>query len=342
MNSRQSDAPSGLIILNKRAQLTSFDSLAEIKRVLGTGKVGHTGTLDKFAHGLLLVLTGRALKLSPWFSGCDKQYEATVRFGIETDTLDPEGAPVAGAELPSLNALVQALPQFTGAIMQAPPEYSAIHIDGKRASALARSGQTPEMRKRMVHIYRLELRDWQPPLAKIAVHCSSGTYIRSLARDIALAVDSRAHLSALCRTQVAGFKLGNGEWGVGNGDRGSGIGEWGVGSGELGNGGMGIGDRGIGNGGLSSLLPIDKNVFRLLGIPWFEITGGELPAVMQGKPLEGILSGRRLLGDGLYAPPDGGTGQAAQAAAVFCGDSLAAVIEKTPHSWKYGYVYAHT
>jgi tRNA pseudouridine55 synthase len=328
MNSRQSDAPSGLIILNKRARITSFDSLAEIKRTLGTGKVGHTGTLDKFAEGILLVLTGRALKLSPWFSGCDKRYEAAVLFGIETDTLDPEGATVAEAAPPSLNALERALPQFMGSIAQAPPEYSAIRIIGKRASALARSGQTIEMKKGTVHIYRLELLDWQPPLARIAVHCSGGTYIRSLARDIALAVGSRAHLRALCRTQVAGFKLGSGEWGAGSGDQGSGIRDQGSGSGE----------RGVGSGGLSSLLPIDRNVFRLLGIPWFEITGAELPAVVQGKPLDGILSGRQLLGDGLYAPP-GGMGRAV---AVFCGDSLAAVIEKTPHSWKYGYVYAHS
>ena len=323
MNSRQSGAPSGLIILNKRAQITSFDSLAEIKRALGTGKVGHTGTLDKFAEGLLLVLTGRALKLSPWFSGCDKRYDAAVLFGIETDTLDPEGATVAEAAPPSLNALEQALPQFMGPIAQAPPEYSAIHINGKRASALARSGQTIEMKKRTVHIYRLELLDWQPPLARIAVHCSGGTYIRSLARDIALAVGSRAHLSALRRTQVAGFKLGSGEWGIG--DQGSGIREWGSGSGEQ-----------------SPLIPISKNVFRLLGIPWFEIMGGELPAVVQGKPLDGILSGRQLLCDGLYAPPAPHGGGMGRAAAVFCGDSLAAVLEKTQHNWKYGYVYAHS
>jgi len=318
MDKRQSDAPSGLIILDKPAHITSFEALDAIKKTLGTGKVGHTGTLDKFAEGLLLVLTGRALKLSPWFSGCDKQYEAAVLFGTETDTLDPEGEIIATAPPPSLNALEQALPQFRGAIEQAPPAYSAIHINGKRASALARSGQSVEMKKRPIHIYRLELLDWQPPLAKIAVHCSSGTYIRSLARDIALAVGSRAHLNGLCRTQVAGFLLENREQGAESADRNP--------SPFL-----------VENEGLNSL-PIDKNVFRKLGIPYFEITEAELPALIQGKPLDALLAGGQLHSDGLYTPPATSPGQ--QAAAVFCGDSLAALIEKKQGKWKYGYVYA--
>ena len=126
-------APSGLILLRKKPGLTSFEALGEVKRALGTGKVGHTGTLDKFAEGLLVVLTGRALKLSPWFVHCDKQYEGVIRFGIETDTLDPEGSPIAEAAPPSREAVEKILSQFTGDIIQTPPAYSAIHIDGKRA-----------------------------------------------------------------------------------------------------------------------------------------------------------------------------------------------------------------
>lgn len=198
---------SGLILLRKEPGLTSFDSLKAVKRALGTGKAGHTGTLDKFAGGLLLVLTGRALKLSQWFTHCDKQYNGTILFGSETDTLDPEGAVIAKADIPTQEAVETALAAFRGKIEQAPPEYSAIHVGGERASALARRGEAPEMKKRPVEIFRLELTSWEPPFAGISVHCSGGTYIRSLARDIAIAAGSRAHLAALVRTKVAGFCL---------------------------------------------------------------------------------------------------------------------------------------
>jgi tRNA pseudouridine55 synthase len=169
--------------------------------------VGHTGTLDKFASGLLVVLAGWALKLSPWFDRCDKRYEGLIRFGVETDTLDPEGEPIAEADPPSREALVQALTQFRGDIMQAPPAYSAIHLAGKRAYQLARSGVEVKMEKRPVSIYKLELRSYDPPDACVYVHCSKGVYIRSLARDIAITAGSRAHLAALERKRVAGFDI---------------------------------------------------------------------------------------------------------------------------------------
>jgi tRNA pseudouridine55 synthase len=283
--------PSGLILLYKQAGITSFDALRDIKRALGTGKAGHTGTLDKFAEGLLLVLTGRALKLSQWFTHCDKQYEGTICFGAETDTLDPEGAVIVSAPAPSRDAVEAAFVQFRGAIEQAPPAYSAIHIDGERASALARRGAAPEMRKRPVTIYQLELRSWEPPLARIFVHCSSGTYIRSLARDIALAAGSRAYLTALVRTQVAGFKLED-----------------------------------TGNGEISSI-PINKFVFGRLNIPCLEINPADVVKIRNGKPLGQILNNTPLA--------DG------NAAALFSGDELIAIIERSDNKWKYGYVYAH-
>ncbi|MDR2717444.1 MAG: tRNA pseudouridine(55) synthase TruB [Treponema sp.] len=314
-------APSGLILLHKQPGTTSFDSLRDIKRVLGTGKAGHTGTLDKFAEGLLLVLTGRALKLSQWFTHCDKQYEGTICFGAETDTLDPEGAVIANAPLPGREAVEQALSQFCGKIEQAPPAYSAIHVDGERASALARRGQTPAMRKRPVEIYRLKLLSWEPPHAKIFVHCSGGTYIRSLARDIALTAGSRAHLTALLRTQVAGFKLedavsvgrifNHGEHGGHGGNR-----EEGIGSGEIRNEELGI-------------RPINKAVFKNLDIPCFDITPPDAAKIIQGKPLAQILK------DG--SPEFGGENAVA---ALFSGDTFVAVIEKSNDKWKYGYVYA--
>ena len=241
---------SGLILLHKQPGITSFDSLRDIKRFLGTGKVGHTGTLDKFAEGLLLVLAGRALKLSRWFTGCDKQYEGTIRFGVETSTLDPEGDVVANAPPPSREALESALSGFCGEILQAPPVYSAIHIGGERASALARRGEAPEMQKRPVTVYRLELLSWEPPSARIFVHCSSGTYIRSLARDIALAAGSRAHLTTLLRVKVGGF---------------------------------GIGEQ------AGTLCPIDRAVFEKINIPCIDISGEAAKKVVQGKPLAQIL-----------------------------------------------------
>jgi len=250
--------PDGLILLNKPPGLTSFDALRDIKSALGTGKVGHTGTLDKFAEGLLLVLTGRALKLSKWFTHCDKQYEGTICFGVETDTLDPEGVVIANAPLPSREDVEKAIPQFLGAIEQAPPAYSAIHIDGRRASELARSGEAPEMRKRPVTIYRLDLLSWEPSYAKIFVHCSSGTYIRSLARDIAIAAGSRAHLTALLRTQVGGFRVQ----------------------------GSGFSDP---QSPVPFLHPIDKSIIERLGIPCLDVTPQDVSKIIQGKPLTQIL-----------------------------------------------------
>ncbi|MDR1278185.1 MAG: tRNA pseudouridine(55) synthase TruB, partial [Treponema sp.] len=261
-------AQGGLLLLRKKTGLTSFEALYEVKRALKTSKVGHTGTLDKFAEGLLPVLVGRAVKLSPWFSHCDKQYEGKIRFGLETDTLDPEGQTAAEGPLPSREAVEAALPRFRGEILQAPPAYSAIHLGGKRASELARAGETPEMKKRPVSIYRLELTAWDPPFAEIAVHCSSGVYIRSLARDIALAAGSRAHLAALVRTQVAGFGLSQA---VSGGD-----------------------DDESRQSLAAALLPINRALIENLGLPWFELAPEDLQKFIHGKPLSQILAGREL------------------------------------------------
>jgi tRNA pseudouridine55 synthase len=304
--------PTGLILLNKQPGITSFDSLRDIKRALGTGKAGHTGTLDKFAGGLLLVLTGRALKLSQWFTHCDKQYEGTICFGAETETLDPEGAVIANAPLPSRDAVEQALAQFRGEIQQAPPAYSAIHIDGERASTLARKGEMPEMQKRPVTIYRLELRSWEPPFAQIFVHCSSGTYIRSLARDIALAAGSRAYLNSLVRTRVAGFRLEeavqmNNEQGTMNN-------------------GIQISNEQI---IIDRICPIDRGVFEKLGLPSIDVSPEYAQKMIQGRPLAQIL--------GSSLPPPSGKDTAV---AVFSDNAFIAMIESANNAWKYGYVNA--
>jgi tRNA pseudouridine55 synthase len=293
-----------LLLLNKQPGVTSFGALAEVKRVFNTGKVGHTGTLDKFAGGLLVVLCGKALKLVPWFSRCDKQYLGSIRFGIETDTLDTEGSPIAEAAVPSREAVEQILCQFTGEIMQEPPAYSAIHVNGQRASALARGGEMPAMKKRPIHIFRLELRSWEPPCADIFVHCSSGTYIRSLARNIALAAGSRGHLAGLLRTRIAGFRLED---------------AW----------------QGEGTGSLTaSLHPLDKQLISGLGIPWIEVSTAEAEDIIHGKPLFPVLGDKPL-----FSSRDPTSDFQA---AVFCGGTLLAMIEKAGGKWNYGHVFGLT
>jgi len=296
----------GLLLINKKPGITSFDTLREIKRALDTGKVGHTGTLDKFASGLLLVLAGRDLKLTQWFSHCDKQYAGRIHFGIETDTLDPEGSVIAEAAPPSREKVEQALSQFSGRIMQSPPAYSAIHINGKRASELARSGQVPEMKKREVTIHKIELRNWDPPFADIFVHCSSGTYIRSLARDIALAAGSRAHLCSLFRTQIAGFKLEDAQGG---------------------------------ENPAFSPLPITKSIISALRLPWLEVPPSDAEKIIQGKPLEPIIEGKPLVSpksSPLQLPEQDFS------AAVFSEDTLIAIITKSEGKWSYGCVFPVT
>ncbi|WP_461256789.1 tRNA pseudouridine(55) synthase TruB [Treponema sp. R80B11-R83G3] len=332
-------AKSGLILLNKKPGITSFEALGEIKRALGTGKVGHAGTLDKFAQGLLTVLTGRALRLTPYFSHCDKQYKGRVHFGAETDTLDPEGRIIAEAETPSREKVEQAITLFNGEITQKPPIFSAIHVNGQRASKLARSGEAPQMKEREVTIYKLELESWQPPFADIFVHCSSGTYIRSLARDIALAAGSRGFLFSLTRTQIAGFKLEDavsGEWGGEGRER------------RIENRELRVGSSGNSSSSFPtpysllptpffsllptpySPLPITKSVIAALGLPWFEVTPSEAEKIFHGKPLAPILGEKQFFSQNTLITHN--------AAAVFNGETLIAVVEKIDSAWKYGCV----
>ena len=198
---------SSLLLLYKKAGITSFSSLKPVKRTIDR-KVGHAGTLDKFAEGLMIVLTGSYTKLNPLLSELDKRYEATIMFGSETSTLDPEGDVVATAEAPHLDTIRKVLEeQFLGTIVQSPPVYSAVHIDGKRAYRLARSGEDVKMPEREITIFSLDILTWESPLLRVAVHCSKGTYIRSLARDIAVSCGSRGHLIALKRTAIGPFSL---------------------------------------------------------------------------------------------------------------------------------------
>lgn len=211
---KNSIPPAGIMLFAKSAGLTSFSSLWSIKNALNTGKVGHTGTLDSFADGLLVVLSGSLTHIVPHITGFTKTYKAVVCFGKETDTLDPTGNIVAEGAAPSKEQLETILPEFTGALLQIPPAFSALHVDGKRASDMIREGKEVHLEPRQIFVYKNQLLDFKPSSEKdscsyaiLEITCSKGTYIRALARDIAKRLGSCAHLSALRRTQVGPFKL---------------------------------------------------------------------------------------------------------------------------------------
>ncbi len=209
MKKKTNDDESGILLLAKKSGKTSFSSLSSVKHALGTGKVGHTGTLDSFADGLLVVLTGKLTHLVPHITGFSKTYLALIEFGSETDTLDPTGQVVKIGEIPSEEDVRASLEKFTGTIDQIPPLYSALHVNGKRASDLAREGKIAEIPARKITIHSISLLDFYEKYALIEVHCSKGTYIRSLARDIAAECGTCAHLLALRRTSVGPFSLKN-------------------------------------------------------------------------------------------------------------------------------------
>jgi tRNA pseudouridine55 synthase len=178
-----------------------------VKQAVGHSKIGHTGTLDKFACGVLPLLAGGYTKLTPFFSALDKTYTGTVRFGKETSTLDPEGEVTGQGPVPDRSTIEQALEDFRGNIQQIPPAFSALHINGKRAYKRALNGEQVDLPPRPVAIYSLELTAWNPPDLTISVRCSKGTYIRSLARDLGRTCGSAAHLLQLRRDAVGGYTV---------------------------------------------------------------------------------------------------------------------------------------
>ena len=206
-------SPDGIVLLAKKPGLTSFASLHSVKKALGTTKVGHTGTLDSFAQGLLVVCTGRLTKLAGNITEFDKSYSAVIKFGEETDTLEYTGQVIRTAPLPSLEALTNALQKFTGNILQAPPSFSALHVNGKRASDLAREGKTVELPPRPITVFQANIIETKLSSEGFVEYCkidftvSKGTYIRCLARDIAKEAGSAGHLIGLYRTRVGNFDI---------------------------------------------------------------------------------------------------------------------------------------
>lgn len=193
-------------VMKKEGGITSYRALSPLKQAVKGSKVGHTGTLDQFASGIMVALTGEATRLNPLFTACDKRYRAALSFGAETDTLDPEGQVVAsGGRIPKREEVEAVLPSFIGPCLQIPPVYSAIHIGGKRAYQEARKGNDVVLEPRPVTIHSLSLVDFRDGVAIIDAHVGKGTYIRSLGRDIARALGTYGHLEALERYKVGPF-----------------------------------------------------------------------------------------------------------------------------------------
>jgi tRNA pseudouridine55 synthase len=203
----------GVLVVAKPIGPTSHDIVGLVRRLTGTKRVGHGGTLDPFASGVLPVFLGRATRLVEFHLGDRKRYRATVCFGASSTTDDLEGALTpADGEPPARGAVEAAIATLRGEIEQRPPAYSAIKVAGRRAYAMARAGQAVELAPRRVTIHAIDLVDWDDgtpgqPVAIIDVECSAGTYVRSLARDIGAAVGNAAYLGALTRTASGAFTL---------------------------------------------------------------------------------------------------------------------------------------
>lgn len=199
----------GFLNIDKPAGMTSHDVVARIRRLAGQKRIGHGGTLDPAATGVLPIALGEATRLVEYLVEGRKAYRATVRLGITTTTDDAEGTILDQQPTPHLTSddLARVVQRFVGTIQQAPPIYSAIQVDGQRMYDLARKGEAIDLPPREVTIDAIDIRDWQSPLLTIDVRCSKGTYIRALARDLGTALGCGAHLAALRRTAVGPLTL---------------------------------------------------------------------------------------------------------------------------------------
>src|SRR6476646_4990196 len=198
----------GLVLVDKPAGPSSFGVLRSLRPALGS-KLGHAGTLDPFATGLLLVLAGRATRLATYLSGLDKRYEAVVQFGAVSTTLDPEGDLTPTGATTDAATLASAAAGMTGDVLQAVPAASAVKVDGRRSYARLRAGETVTAPPRHVTIRRLEIRDFDETAqrATIAVECSKGTYVRQIAADLGEATGAGAYCLELRRTAVGDFDV---------------------------------------------------------------------------------------------------------------------------------------
>ncbi len=198
----------GVILVNKPIGITSNNVLYQLKKILNLKKMGHCGTLDPFASGLLIICIGKATRIAQFLTSLDKQYIAEIKLGEEKDTDDLTGNTINySSVIPELNNILDLIPCFIGEIQQTPPDYSAIKINGKRAYKLARQGTPVTLKQRKVQVKDIILIKYNYPYLQVNVTCSKGTYIRALARDIGRKLNCFAHLVSLHRTKTGSFEL---------------------------------------------------------------------------------------------------------------------------------------
>jgi tRNA pseudouridine55 synthase len=210
MNSQDvKNAISGVLVVDKPVGMTSHDVVEAIRRGTGIRRAGHTGTLDPRASGVLVILVGPAVRLSEYVSASDKRYQAIIRLGSSTDTFDADGKFVRSDQPVNVTEeqFEKILKQFEGEIEQTPPPYSAVKVNGRRAYDMARQGEEVELAPRKIQVHHLEVLEWAPPEVVVDVHCSSGTYVRSLANDMGNALGTGAYLVGLRRTKSGRFSL---------------------------------------------------------------------------------------------------------------------------------------
>jgi tRNA pseudouridine55 synthase len=202
------NSASGVLVVDKPIGMTSHQVVQVIRNGTHIKRAGHTGTLDPRASGVLVVLIGPAVRLSEYVSAEDKRYQATIKLGERTDTYDGDGT-VMGTSVVDVTSdqFEEALQQFVGEIEQVPPPYSAIKVQGRRAYDIARNGEDVELEPRVITVHSLELIEWNSPEAVVDVHCSSGTYVRSLAHDLGEVLGCGANLTGLRRTKSGRFTL---------------------------------------------------------------------------------------------------------------------------------------
>ncbi len=198
-----------VLLINKPLQWTSFDAVRKIRNLIRIKKVGHAGTLDPLATGLLIICTGKFTKRINEFMSQEKEYTGTFTLGAVTPTYDLESEPADFKPIDGItpDQIREATQQFTGEIMQVPPAHSAIKVDGKRVYELARKGKEVKLEPRKLFIKEFEITGIDMPIIHFRVVCSTGTYIRSLANDFGEALGCGAYLSSLCRTRIGAFKL---------------------------------------------------------------------------------------------------------------------------------------
>jgi len=199
----------GAIVIDKPEGWTSHDVVAKARRILGTKKIGHLGTLDPIATGVLPLVVGRATRLAQFYTRSDKIYEGAIRFGWSTHTYDRAGEPTSEKTEPNVDpaALERALERFRGEFLQTPPPVSAKKVEGRRAYQLARESVAVELEPVPVEVYELTLLDLDGPLARVRAHCSGGTYLRSIAHDLGQALGCGAHLENLRRLSSGEFEI---------------------------------------------------------------------------------------------------------------------------------------